>query len=72
MAGGAASSGVLECQFGIVKSQAGDLYKVEWQSGSSLFSEGDFVILTTSDGLGQMISPESEEVAEVWVDEIDD
>jgi hypothetical protein len=50
----------------IVKSEASDLYKVEWQSGSSLFSEGDLVILTTGDGLGQMISPESEEVA--WPD----
>ena len=56
----------------IVKSSSGDLYKVDWYSGSSLFWKGDFVILTTDNGMGQMISPQSEEVAEVWVDEIDD
>jgi hypothetical protein len=56
----------------IVKSSTGDLYKVDWYSGSSLFSEGDFVILTTDYGSGQMISPQNEEVAEVWVEEIDD
>jgi len=56
----------------IVKGRDGNLYKVEWYSGSSAFSEGDFVILTTNFGQGQMISPENEEVAEVWVDEVDD
>ena len=58
------------------------LYKVEWYSGSSLFSEGDYVILTTDDGSavsvfptpvrGQMIRPDNDEVDEVCVEEIDD
>jgi hypothetical protein len=56
----------------IVKASGGEIYKTEWYGGSSLFSEGDFVILTTDDGRGQMICPDSEEVADVWVDEIDD
>ena len=56
----------------IVKTKTGDLYKVEWFSGSSAFSEGDYVIITTDYGRGEMISPVSEETAEVWVEEIDD
>jgi hypothetical protein len=55
----------------IIKGANGLIYKVEWYGGSSLFSEGDSVILTTDSGRGQMISPSSEEVAEVWVDELD-
>jgi hypothetical protein len=56
----------------IVRPGSGELYKVEWYSGSSLFSEGDYVILTTDDGRGQMICPNNDEVAEVWVEETDD
>jgi len=56
----------------IIKTNGGEIYKAEWYGGSSLFSEGDFVILTTDDGRGQMICPDSEEVAQVWVEEIDD
>lgn len=51
----------------LVESTTGYLHKVEWISGSSLFSRGDFVILTTDYGSGQMISSESEAVAEVWL-----
>jgi hypothetical protein len=31
------------------------VYKVQWYGGSSLFSEGDDVILTTRYGFGKMI-----------------
>ncbi len=55
----------------IVKAANALIYKAEWYGGSSLFSEGDLVILTTDSGRGQMISPDNEEVAEVWVEEID-
>jgi hypothetical protein len=56
----------------IVKAVNGLIYKVEWYGGSSLFSQGDVVLLTTDDGRGQMICPASEEVAEVWVEELDE
>lgn len=51
----------------ILKTVTGQLYKIEWYSGSSLFSEGDYVIITTDSGMGEMISPSSEETAKVWV-----
>ncbi len=56
----------------IIKGTNGVIYKAEWYGGSSLFSQGDFVILTNDDGRGQMISTDNDEVAEVWVDEVDD
>jgi hypothetical protein len=55
----------------LVDATTGYLHKVEWISGSSLFSRGDFVILTTNYGSDQMISSESEAVAEVWVEDIE-
>jgi hypothetical protein len=55
----------------IVKTRTG-FYKIEWYSGSSLFSEGDVVIITTEYGMGEMISLSNEETARVWVEEIDD
>jgi hypothetical protein len=49
----------------------GVVYKVEWYGGSSLFSEGDDVILTTDFGFGKMISDAFNETADVWVEQID-
>jgi hypothetical protein len=48
------------------------VYKVEWYGGSSLFSEGDEVILTTSYGFGKMISDVNDETADVWVEQINE
>jgi hypothetical protein len=47
------------------------VYKVEWYGGSSLFSEGDEVILTTSYGFGKMISDVNDETADVWVEQVE-
>jgi len=49
----------------------GAIYKVGWYGGSSLFSEGDDVILTTGYGFGKMISDADNETADVWIERID-
>jgi len=49
----------------------GAVYKVQWYGGSSLFSEGDDVILTTRYGFGKMISDVYNETADVWIEQID-
>jgi hypothetical protein len=50
----------------------GAIYKVGWYGGSSLFSEGDDVILTTGYGFGKMISDANDETADVWVEQVDE
>ena len=55
----------------ILKTRTG-LCKIESYSGSSLFSEGDVVIITTDYGMGEMMSLSNEETARVWVQEVDD
>jgi hypothetical protein len=53
-----------------IRGDDGNLYKAEWYGGSSLFSEGDEVILTDSYGLQKMIDDAMDETADVWVEEI--
>jgi hypothetical protein len=50
----------------------GAVYKVQWYGGSSLFYEGDDVLLTTRYGLGKMISDANDETADVWIEQIDE
>jgi hypothetical protein len=50
----------------------GAVYKVQWYGGSSLFSEGDDVILTARYGFGKMISDANDETADVWIERIDE
>ena len=50
----------------------GAVYKVQWYGGSSLFSEGDDVILTTRYGFGKMIPDANDETADVWIEQIDE
>jgi hypothetical protein len=50
-----------------IRGDDGNLYKAEWYGGSSLFSEGDEVILTDSYGLQKMIDDAMDETADVWV-----
>jgi hypothetical protein len=52
----------------IVRGDGDTLYKVEWYGGSSLFWEGDDVILTDDFGWGNMVADDN--VARVWVEEI--
>lgn len=53
-----------------IRGDDGNVYKVEWFGGSSLFSEGDGVILTNNYGHAKMINEDEDEVADVFVDEI--
>lgn len=55
-----------------VKGDDGNVYKAEWYGGSSLWNEGDRVILTSNYDLAKMISSDDDddEVSDVWVDEI--
>lgn len=55
----------------VVRATDGTLYKVEWYSGDVYWFEGDRVVLTTSYGLGKMISQDYEKAADVDVDEIE-
>jgi hypothetical protein len=48
----------------------GTIYKVQWYGGSILFWEGDEVLLTTRYGFGKMIADESDETADVWIEQI--
>lgn len=50
----------------------GDIYKVQWYGGSSLFFEGDDVLLTTRYGFGKMVSDTSDETADVWIEQINE
>jgi hypothetical protein len=50
----------------------GDIYKVQWYGGSSLFFEGDDVLLTTRYGFGKMVSDASDETADVWIEQINE
>jgi hypothetical protein len=53
-----------------IKGDDGNIYKAEWYGGSTLFFEGDEVILTDSYGMEKMIDDTSDETADVWVEEI--
>jgi Bacterial SH3 domain len=53
-----------------IRGDDGSVYKAEWYGGSTLFSEGDQIILTNGYGLVKMISEDEDEVADVWVEEI--
>src|SRR5258708_5496857 len=55
-----------------VRAGGGTIYKVEWNGGSSLFSEGDDVILTCGYGFGKMISDYSNETADVWIEPVNE
>jgi hypothetical protein len=57
----------------IVKAADGTIYKAEWYSGDSAWSQGDPVILTNDNGQAQMVSPDDDdEMSEVWVEEVDE
>jgi hypothetical protein len=57
----------------IIRATDGAIYKAEWCGGSSLWSEGDRVILTKYYGQAQMVSPDDDdEMSEVWVEELDE
>jgi hypothetical protein len=57
----------------IVKATDGTIYKAEWYSGDSTWSEGDRVILTNDNGRGQMVSPDDDDkLTEVMVEEVDE
>jgi len=53
-----------------IKGDDGNVYKAEWYSGSTLFFEGDEVILTGTFGLVKMIDDDSDEAADVSVEEV--
>jgi len=53
-----------------IKGDDGKIYKAEWYWGSTLFSEGDLVILTDNDGEAKMIDETMDETADVSVEEI--
>jgi hypothetical protein len=53
-----------------IKGDDGNIYKAEWYGGSTLFFEGDEVILTNSYGSEKMIDGMSDETADIWVEEI--
>jgi hypothetical protein len=53
-----------------IKGDDGNVYKAEWYSGSALFFEGDEVILTGTFGLVKMIDDDSDETADVYVEEV--
>jgi hypothetical protein len=53
-----------------IRGDDGNIYKAEWYWGSTLFSEGDDVILTDSYGSEKMIDDTTDETADVWVEEI--
>ena len=53
-----------------IKGDDGNIYKAEWYGGSTLFFEGDEVILTDSYGMEKMIDDTSDETADVWVEQI--
>jgi hypothetical protein len=57
----------------LVRATNGGIYKAEWYGGYSAWFQGDHVILTNVNGLGQMVSPDDDDkMAEVWVGEIED
>jgi len=57
----------------IVKTADGTFYSVEWYGGYSGWSSGDRVYLTEISGSAEMVSrDDDEEVATVWVEELDD
>ena len=57
----------------IVRATGGTIYKAEWYSGDSAWSQGDRVILTNDNGHAQMVSPDDDdEMSEVWVEEVDE
>ena len=57
----------------IVKASDGTFYSVEWYGGYSGWSSGDRVYLTQISGSAEMVSrDEDEEVATVWVEELDE
>jgi len=53
-----------------IEGDDGNVYKAEWYSGSTLFFEGDEVILTGTFGLVKMIDDDSDEAADVSVEEV--
>jgi len=53
-----------------IKGDDGNVYKAEWYSGSTLFFEGDEVILTGTFGLVKMIDDLSDEAADVSVEQV--
>ena len=53
-----------------IRGDDGTVYKAEWYGGSTLFFEGDEVILTNNYGLEKMIDDTSDEAADVWVEQI--
>jgi Bacterial SH3 domain len=50
----------------------GAVYKVQWYGGSSLFFEGDDVLLTARYGFGKMVSDATDETADVWIEQINE
>jgi hypothetical protein len=56
-----------------VKASDGTFYSIEWYGGYSGWSSGDWVYLTQISGSTEMVSrDDDEEVATVWVEELDD
>ena len=56
-----------------MKASDGTFYSVEWYGGYSGWSSGDRVNLTVISGSAEMVSrDDDEEVATVWVDELED
>jgi hypothetical protein len=55
-----------------IKGDDGSVYKAEWYGGSTLWFEGDQVILTGDYGLVKMISPDDDDkLSDTWVEDID-